>query len=125
MDHVPFEFRECPGHVKEHAAGWRRGVNRLLVQIQIHVGSVERAERVDQIRQRAAQAIHRPDHDHIEAATRGVRQHRIQARSLVPALGAADAVVVIGCHDGPAALGGDSLERPALSMVLPSVLTRR
>src|SRR6516162_2303499 len=63
---------------------------------------------------RAAQAIHRPNHDHIEATTRGIPQHRIQAWPLVPTLGTADAVVVIGCHHGPAALGGDSFERPAL-----------
>jgi hypothetical protein len=49
-----------------------RKIDHPLVQIQIDVGSLDRARRVDQIRRSAAQAIHRPDNGHIEPTTRGI-----------------------------------------------------
>ena len=71
-------------------------------------------QRVDQIRQRAAQAVQGPDHRHIEAATGRVVEQRVQPGAPDAPLGAADTVVLIGRHHAPAALPRDRLERQAL-----------
>jgi hypothetical protein len=45
--------------MNEHSTGWRRGIDHLLVEIEIDDQDFERAQHVDQIRLRAACAIYR------------------------------------------------------------------
>ena len=65
-------------------------------------------DRVEQIAQRAAQAVNRPSHDDVEFPPAGVLEHGIEARPSVSSLGAGDACVAVDLHDVPTTPLGDA-----------------
>jgi hypothetical protein len=52
-------------------------------------------QEANQVLQAAAEPINRPRHDHVELTLGRVPAKRVEARPLVPAFGAADAVVLV------------------------------
>jgi hypothetical protein len=57
------------------------------------------------MRSTCSETINRPSHDHIEFALCGISAERIERRALIPALGAADAMVPIDLDDLRALFG--------------------
>src|SRR5215475_6873634 len=68
-----------------------------------------------EVLQAAAEPINRPRHHYVELALGGIAAHGIEARSLVSALGAADAVVLVDLHDVEA---GSSGNLPQLTLLV-------
>src|SRR5262249_34949310 len=58
--------------------------------------------RGQQVQERASDAINRPRHDDIELAPASILQHLVEAGTLVAALGAADASILIARNHLPA-----------------------
>jgi hypothetical protein len=63
------------------------------MQEQVDAQGVQLAQEAHEVLEAAAQAVDTPGHDHIELTARSSPAQRIERRSLVAALGAADAVV--------------------------------
>lgn len=78
-----------------------------VMEVQIDVESVELAQERHQLLQAAAQPIDDPGHHDIDLPPEGISQHRIVGRPLVPAFGAADAVILVDVHDLPAGTLGN------------------
>jgi hypothetical protein len=66
------------------------------MQEQINAGFLEASESAEQIHQAAAKPINAPGRHHVEPAPHRILQHLIQAGTVIPTLGAADACVFIG-----------------------------
>src|SRR5262249_4275064 len=64
-------------------------------------------DRVEQVAQRAAQAVNRPCHDDIELPPAGVLEHGVKARPSVSSLGARDARIAIDLDHIPSAAPSD------------------
>src|SRR5262249_21477618 len=79
----------------------------LLVQIQVHPAGFEVLDRVEQVDQRATQAVNRPSHDDIESPTTGVLEHGIEARPPVSPLSAGDARIAVDLDHIPTTPLGD------------------
>src|SRR5262249_1855175 len=71
-DHRPLEPSNRAGSLENELAHRGRRVDRLLVQVQVHPAGFEVLDRVEQVAQRAAQAVNRPSHDDIESPAAGV-----------------------------------------------------
>src|SRR5215831_911058 len=65
LDHGALEFSEHAHHLKHRLAGWRRGVDSLLVQIQVDLERMNIGQ-ADKVLQRAPKAIDRPRHHHVK-----------------------------------------------------------
>src|ERR1700730_8870215 len=61
-----------------------------------------------------AETIDRPRHDNIEFALCGISAERVEGRALIPALGAADAMVLIDFDDLAAHPVGNLAQLPLL-----------
>ena len=106
LNHGPLELGEHTAHLEHCLAGGRRRVNALLVQVQIYARRVQLIEESDKVLQGATQAIDRPCHHDVELSADARLEKGVELRSLLAALGAADAVVdVLGRHHPPPALG--------------------
>jgi hypothetical protein len=75
----------------EQAAHRCGGVDVMLIEVEVDAGGPEMLNGAEQIDQRAAEPIDGPGHHDVEPPAARVLQHGVQARSLVAALGAADA----------------------------------
>jgi hypothetical protein len=64
-------------------------------------------QEADQILQAAAEPVDRPRHDHVELALCCIPAESIEPRALVPALGAADTMILVDLADVPAHAAGD------------------
>jgi hypothetical protein len=71
-------------------------------------------QQLDEVPQRASQAIYGPCGDQVELATRDALEHLVEGWSLVPALRPADPLVREGPDDLPAMALGDGLQLAAL-----------
>ena len=87
-DHRTFELGENAEHLEHGTAGRRRGVEALLMREQIDTLGVKLAQEVQQVDQRAAQAIDRPGCDHVDVAAGNGLEQPIEPRALVATLGA-------------------------------------
>jgi DMSO/TMAO reductase YedYZ molybdopterin-dependent catalytic subunit len=56
--------------------------------------------------QALAKPIDRPGHGHVELPLRGAAAHRVEARALVPVLGATDTVIILDLDDIASHAGG-------------------
>jgi hypothetical protein len=56
-DHGPFELGRDAHHPEHRPAGWRRGVQALLMQEKIDALGVKLAKKVEQIGERSAETI--------------------------------------------------------------------
>jgi hypothetical protein len=68
----------------------------------VTVQRLEFVQEADEILQAAAEAIDGPCCDHVDLARRGVVEQSIEARTLVAAVGARDAGVLVDADDLPA-----------------------
>src|SRR5690242_18942 len=89
-DHAALEFGKGAEHLEKEPPGVGRGVDRLLVQIEIDPGRLQIAKAGDQVLQAAAEPIDRSSHYHVEAAAGYILQHAVEFGPLVAVLGAAD-----------------------------------
>src|SRR5215475_9558093 len=87
-DHGPLELSKRAGDLEDELAHRGRRVDRLLVQVQVHPAGFEVLDRVEQVDQRATQAVNRPSHDDIELPPAGVLEHGIEARPPISPLSA-------------------------------------
>src|SRR5262249_51571219 len=67
-DHGPFELSEDAQHLEHGLARWRRGVDALLVQVEIDTCSVYLTQERHEVLERAAKTIHAPGRDHVGLA---------------------------------------------------------
>src|SRR5262249_39016666 len=86
-DHRPLELSKRAGYLEDELPHRGRRIDGLLVQIQIHPAGFQVLDRIEQVAQRATQAVNRPSHDDIESPTAGVLEHGIEARPPVSPLG--------------------------------------
>jgi hypothetical protein len=105
-----FELSEDAEHLEHGFASGGRGVEPLLVKEQINAFIVKALQDSEQVRQRSAQPINRPGRDHIELAGVDGLQHGVEPRAHVPALGAADAGVLVDLCDLPTGSSSDRLQ---------------
>jgi hypothetical protein len=62
----------------------------------------------------APESVDRPDHQNVEPSPHGILQHGVECRALIPAFGAADALVLVSLDDRPTAMLCDTLQDEAL-----------
>ena len=96
------KLSEHAEHLKQGAAGRRRGIDTLHMQIEIDAVGADLVEERYEVLKRAAQPVNGPGHEHVEFAARGVFEQAIELGALVTAFGAAHAVVDILVDDLPA-----------------------
>lgn len=118
-DHGPLEFGEDAEHLEHHPAAGRRGIEPLLVQIQIDVLRLGFVQEGDQIGKAAAEAVYAPGHDLFEVLAGDPFEHGIVARAFVPAFGTRDAFIGVDGDDDPALAVGDRVQ--FLKLVLDSL----
>jgi hypothetical protein len=80
------------------------------VQVEIAAERLEISQEANEMLQAAAQPIDRPCRDHVYLAGSGVSDQPIEAGTLLSALGAGDAGVLVNTDDLPAGTGGNSLK---------------
>ncbi len=93
------------------------------MQEQVDALGVKLAQEVQQVDQRASQAIDRPGCDHVDVAAGNGLQQPIEARALVAALGAGDTGVLEELDHAPAVARGDLFK--FTSLVFGRLLIRR
>src|SRR5215472_13219087 len=113
-DHRPLKLGEHAKHLKHGLPARRRGVQALLMQEQINVQGMQLGQEGNKILQAAAEPIDAPSHDHVELALSGIAQKAIELRPLVPALSAADAVILVDTDDLAAHAAGNLAQLPLL-----------
>ena len=87
---------------------------------------MELGQEVDEVLQAAAEPIDRPRHHHIELALGGIPKERIKGWALIPALGTADAVILVDLDDLAAHAAAISRSsRSWFAVVCSTVETRR
>src|SRR5215469_14548742 len=69
------------------------------MQEQVDAQGVQLGQKANEVLQAAAEPIDRPRHHQIELALSGIAQQPIELRPLIPALSAADAVVLVDTDD--------------------------
>jgi hypothetical protein len=84
-------------------AGRRRGVDRLLMEIEVDPGAADLAEETDKVLQRTAQAVDTDGRDQVELAADRVAQEVIEAGAAVAAFRAGNTLVDVGGHIDSAA----------------------
>src|SRR5262249_2697946 len=87
-DHRPLELSKRAGYLEDELPHRGRRIDGLLVQIQVNPAGFQVLDRVEQVAQRATQAVNRPSHDDIESPTAGVFEHSVESRASVSPLGA-------------------------------------
>ena len=101
LDHGPLELGEDAQHPEHGLAGWRGGVDALLVEVELDVLGVQFSKERHEILQRAAETINRPCGYEIELFAGNPLEQGIETRPLVPPLRAADAGILENVSDGP------------------------
>jgi hypothetical protein len=120
------ELSERASDLKNQLAHRRRGVDRLLIEVQIDAARFERLDRAQEVKQRTAEAVDCPGHDDVELAPLGILEHLIEPRPLIPALGTRDTGITVRYTDDfPSGRWAISVSaRIWFSTVCLSVLTR-
>src|SRR5262249_15345234 len=99
LDHGPLELGKHAHHLEHRLSGRRRGVEALLVEIEIDLERMNFREEFHQILQRAPEAIDAPCHYRVEFPLDGVPTQAIELRSFASAFGATNAVITIDLND--------------------------
>jgi hypothetical protein len=113
-DNRSLELREHAGHLQEGATRSRSAIDLLLVEVNADPLLAQLVHEFDQMANAAANAIDGLANHDVELALGRIFGEPGEARSLLTALGAADAVIDVGIDDDPAALLGDALKVNAL-----------
>ena len=105
-DHAALKLGKGADDLKHQLAGWRCGVDGLLVDKKINSTVFEMPDGRQEVDKGAPQAIDRPGHYDVKSALAGVFEHLVEAGPVFAFLGPADAGIVEGCDNLPtAALG--------------------
>src|SRR6185295_1236104 len=105
--HRAFELGEGTGYLEQQLARRGRGIDRLLVEVEIDANRLEMLDRAKQVDQRSAKPVNRPRLDDIELALAGILGQAIEAWPLIPSLSAANAGIAVDLGHLPAAALGD------------------
>src|SRR6516165_6533077 len=84
------------------------------MQVQVALDGLELVQEPDKVLQAAAQAIDGPGCNHVYLAAGNVLEQAIEARTLVPALGAADGGIFVEANHLPARAGSNGLQLTSL-----------
>src|SRR6266498_4965483 len=95
------------------AAG-RRGIDALLMEVEVDLQGMQLGQERDQVLQRTANSINRPRHDDVELAPGRALAQGVESGPPISTLGAADALVAIDVDDLAAHPVGDLPERALL-----------
>lgn len=106
-DHRPLELREDRQHLEHHPARGRRGVEALLVQVEVHVLGLDVAQEAHEVREGSPKAVHAPCRDQFEVLSRHSLEQVVVAGAPIPAFHARDTLVGEGGGHGPALTLGD------------------
>src|SRR5262249_13202739 len=115
-DHAALELSECACNLEDELSHRAGRVDVLLVEVEVDAGGLEVLDSAEQVDQGAAKPIDGPGHDNVELAPARVLQHGVQARTLITALGAADARIAVGLDHGPSAALGNLPELAVLAL---------
>ena len=102
LEHAALELSEGPTHLQHELACWRRGVDALLIEVQINTAGLQALDRMQQIHEAAAQPVDRPSHHHVEPSPLRPLQHLVEPRPILSLLGLADPSIVERLDDLPA-----------------------
>ena len=83
LNHGAFKFGEGPADLKDQPAGRRRGVDVLLIQIQIDADRFQMLDRSQQVQEAAPNAVSGPGHNDVELPPAGVVQHPVEAGTVL------------------------------------------
>jgi len=106
-DHAALKLGERAADLKHELAGRRRGVDRLLVEVEIDAAGLQRLDGAQQVDQASSDAINTPRHDDVELAPGRILEHLVEAWTLIAALCAANACITVLLDDVPAPPFGD------------------
>jgi hypothetical protein len=81
-DDRALELGKHAEHLKHRLAGRRRGVEALLMQIQLDPERVQLGEEGDEVLEATAETINRPGHHHVKSTAGGVTVEPIELRPL-------------------------------------------
>jgi hypothetical protein len=76
--HGPLELGEDAHHLEHYFAAGCRGVDALLVQIQVNAEGVKLFQEANEVLQRPTPAINAPRHDYVELAACGVLTESVE-----------------------------------------------
>jgi hypothetical protein len=82
-DHRALELGECASDLEHELACRRRGVDCLLIEVQVHAAGLQALDGAQKIDERTAKPIDRPGHHNVEFSPARVLQHGIEARPAV------------------------------------------
>src|SRR5262249_20501527 len=77
-DHAALEFGACTCQLEEQAAHGGGGVDVLLIEVEIHAGSLQMLDSAQQIDQGAPHAIDSPRHDHVELSSARIVERGVE-----------------------------------------------
>jgi len=82
-DHGPFELGKAPDHLHEHAPGRRGRIDGFGQTAEARPGRLNAFHNMEQVFERARQAVELPDHDHVVRPE--LVEHPVERRPLPPA----------------------------------------
>ena len=112
--HFAFKISEDAEHTKHGTAAGRRGVERLLMKIQVHALRVDLDQEADEVLEGASEPINCPGGDHVDLATGNHLHQGVEAGALITAFRTRDALVGIFHDNVPSIALGDGEELTAL-----------
>jgi len=110
LDHAALELGKRTGDLEQQLAHRRGCVDVLLIEVKVNTGGFEVLDGAQEVNQRSPEPIDGKGHHDVEFAPAGILEHGIEAGPLVAALGAADALVLVGSDHIPATALCDLLE---------------
>src|SRR5262249_46592436 len=106
-DHAALKLGERAADLKHRLACRCRGVDRLLVEVQINATCLQRLDSAKKVNKRPTKPVDCPGHDDVKLASGCILEHLVEAWTPIAALRAADASIVILLDHLPAAPLGD------------------
>jgi hypothetical protein len=99
---LPLLLAEHRRHLDHGSPHRRSAVDRLLIGVEGNAGSIEFGEGVCHVENAAPQSVDGPHHQDIKPSPHRVPEHRVECGTLIPALCAIDALILVSLDDQPA-----------------------
>src|SRR5262249_33775523 len=103
-DHVALELRKGARDSKEALALGRCRIEHLRVDEEVHLAGLKVPDGVQEVGERAPDAVECERHHRIESAAVSIAKHPIEFGTILTAFYAADALVAVGGDDLPSAV---------------------
>jgi hypothetical protein len=100
-------FPERREHAEHHPAGWGRGVQRLLMGVEIDAERLDLVHEADEMLDGPTKPVDGPDQHNIELAAGSSADQLIERRALVTTFRATDCLVGELCYHVPAISSSD------------------